>query len=303
MSCEIKMRKIKTALCATLLLLFTLFSFVGCKPIPSRDTRNTTPVVSCDLRVLFLKVGNADCSMLTIDGRHYLIDTGSKGSFPQLKSSLEVEGVTKLDGVFITHNHNDHIGGLKELLKLLPVDAIYGPYITDNNKKGENALDAIAEDQGMTIKRLKAGESLELSPTGAVLDVVGPVVFNPDSENDNSLVMYLAYQEHIILFAGDMQFSEEQTLLDHNALIQCDVLKVGRHGRSGATSSEFVNQVSPSIAIISTNNTYKNNTANSDAISTLEKSGAKVYLTQDSKAGIFVVCLGGVLEVVTDRIP
>ena len=241
--------------------------------------------------------------MLTIDGRHYLIDTGSKDSFPQLKRSLEIEGVTKLDGIFLTHNHNDHIGGLKELLKLLPVDAIYGPYITDNNKSGKNAMDTIAEDQGMTIMRLKAGDSLELSPDGVLLDVVGPVVFNPDSENDNSLVMYLTYQEHVFLFTGDMQFSEENTLLDQNALIQCDVLKVGHHGKSDATSIEFINEVSPKIAIISTNNTYKNNTINIDTITNLEKSGAKVYLTQDSKAGIFVVCQGGVLEVVTNRIP
>jgi competence protein ComEC len=174
-----------------------------------------------------------------------------------LKKSLAVEGVTKLDGVFLTHNHSDHIGGLKELLKLLPVDVLYGPYITGNDKSGKNPIDTITKDQGMTVKRPKAGDSLELSPGGAVLDVVGPVVFNPESENDNSLVMYLTDQKHIFLFAGDMQFSEERTLLDQNILIRCDMLKVGDHGNNDATSSEFINKVSPSIAVISTNNTYQ----------------------------------------------
>ncbi len=50
------------------------------------------------------------------DDQHYLVDTGETSRFMAnaLKMGIDLK---KLDGVIITHNHSDHIGGLESLLE------------------------------------------------------------------------------------------------------------------------------------------------------------------------------------------
>lgn len=59
-----------------------------------------------------------NCGLLTVDGSHYLIDAGFSGK--QLKERLARYGLTlsDIEGVFLTHEHQDHAAGLKVLSKL-----------------------------------------------------------------------------------------------------------------------------------------------------------------------------------------
>ena len=68
------------------------------------------------LSLLAIIVNKADALLLRSGETAYLIDTGSKNSFDALYRALTDEGVTRLDGVILTHTHSDHAGGLKKLL-------------------------------------------------------------------------------------------------------------------------------------------------------------------------------------------
>ena len=76
---------------------------------------------------------------------------------------------------------------------------------------------------------LEAGDTVELVPN-VEFDVLGPLEYNKDDDNDNSLVLKLSINGKTFLFTGDMQFAEEKTLLEAGVDLSADVLKVGNHG-------------------------------------------------------------------------
>jgi competence protein ComEC len=102
---------------------------------------------------------------------------------------------------------------------------------------------------------------------------------NDDSDlNNNSIVLKLSYKNTDFLFTGDVEEEAEIGMLAWGNILNSDVLKVGHHGSSTSTNLNFLNKVSPVIAVISTG---KNNFGHpSDkVISRLEENGIKVFRT------------------------
>lgn len=61
--------------------------------------------------------GNA--LVISMSGAHFLVDAGI--SCRKIRQRLQILGIPRLDGLFLTHAHSDHISGLKTLLKTLPL--------------------------------------------------------------------------------------------------------------------------------------------------------------------------------------
>ncbi|MBQ8645324.1 MAG: MBL fold metallo-hydrolase [Bacteroidales bacterium] len=56
----------------------------------------------------------------SLDGKHYLVDTGASGAFIENMEILSGDGVCnveEIDAVFISHGHNDHTGGLRKFFE------------------------------------------------------------------------------------------------------------------------------------------------------------------------------------------
>jgi competence protein ComEC len=259
-------------------------------PVTAEPEDSSKPEGKGDLQVIFLNVGRADSALVTFSGRHYLVDTGLTESLPSLVGALRGMGVETLDGIFLSHTHTDHTGGLTGLLQLFDVKAVYAAEITENKKNGTNVVDEKAAEAGKTVQRLKRGDEIVIDTAhpDVKFSVAGPIEYNADDDNDNSLVLYLASGDFSCLFTGDMQFAEEKSLLEAGALHPCTVLKVGNHGNPDATSPEFVSAVSPGIAVISTDSTVDTDTPSPDVLKELSKVQAKVYVTQDAKTGVRV---------------
>ena len=76
--------------------------------------------------LIALNVGKADCLLLLFDDQAYLIDGGWEQTYGTLREALQRYGVTRLNGVFLTHCDRDHYGGLLRLAaEDIPVDAWY----------------------------------------------------------------------------------------------------------------------------------------------------------------------------------
>ncbi len=253
--------------------------------LPGTIDASYAPGTDAAVRILFINVGKADAILISTDTRNYLVDTGEKSSAPKLIGALNAMGVTSLDGVFLTHTHSDHIGGMDALAQNVKIGMLYSAEFTELTKKGKNKHEEIASKHGLNLQKLAAGTIIPLD-NGVEAEVLGPLVLNQEDDNDNSLVLRLKANGKTVLLTGDMQFAEESTLLQSGADVSANVLKVGNHGNPDATSDQFAKAVSPQIAVITTDTTVDADSANPRVLSAL--SGAEIYITEDFPIGVLL---------------
>lgn len=240
-----------------------------------------------------LNIGKADCLLLQWADQAFLIDTGYEQNYPALETMLAQYGVTHLNGVFITHCHKDHLGGLLPLLKSKTgIDALYAPaYYAD--VKGPHPVSLAAAARGMGVTFLKAGDAI---PAGedAAFTVLGPITLNEDNENNNSLVMRFACPQGSILLAGDMKEDEEFDLLAAGVFEKTDVLKVGHHGDNKASTLKMLRIVQPKVSLILTSSQEENDTPARGVLTRLTAAGSKIYVSQDAHDALRVTLKNGV---------
>lgn len=247
------------------------------------------------LYVLFINVGYGDAALICYQGRAALIDSGEDTAAPRVFAALNYMGVTALDAVYLSHTHSDHIGGLTAVATNLPVKQAYSASISKNKKNGENKIAELCKELGVPLARLAAGDTQPFGE-GAYFDILGPLVYNEDDDNDNSLVQRLNVHGRRLLFVGDMQFAEERTLLSAQVDLAADVLKVGNHGNPDATGEDFALAVSPRAAVISTSTLEDDDSANARVIRALKD--AEVCVTEDYPLGVLLcVDAGGALSI------
>ena len=250
-----------------------------------------------DFAILFVNVGKADAAILQFGETAVLIDTGSAASTPQLIAGLNALNVSAIDAVFITHSHSDHLGGLSALAANYQIPVVYSPLLSEQNKDGEGKIVKRAEQLGLEHRELQAGERVAITSDVSFL-VLGPLELNEEDDNDNSLVLRFTYGATTFLFTGDMQFAEEQTLMDAGADLKSDVLKVGNHGNPDATGELFGALVSPAYAVVSTSTLQDPDSANARVVAALPT--AKVYVTQNFTIGLLLTLDGAGSPVVSN---
>lgn len=281
---KVKLVIILLGIFAVLAVLWGIFSQ------RSTEGENTYPLITSsetthDIFVIFIHAGRADSTLVQVDGKNYLIDCGLKKSFDTIEKVLVKYHVEKLDGVFLTHGHKDHIGGLKKIAKKYEIDTLYAAEISMDDDDGTNDIEEKAEEIEMPLNKLVQGDKVELAED-VYFEVLGPIMYNNVDDNDNSLILRMYVNGKVFLFTGDMQFAEEETLFDLGIDVSADILKVANHGNPDATSQKFAKLCSPEIAIITTDTAEDEDSANKKVISYFE--GAEVFVTQNYQLGLLV---------------
>lgn len=253
--------------------------------ISANQTTEETPESAYEVSVMFINVSRADATLVQIDRSAYLIDTGEKSSIPALYRALALCEVEKLDAVFLTHTHGDHIGGMEALAQKYEVGTLYSAEISEDKKDGGNKIDNLATELKIKHVKLTAGDKVNLV-SDVYFEVLGPLEYNTEDDNNNSLVLKLNVNNKTFLFTGDMEFVEEQTLLSIGAELSADILKVGNHGNPDATSDKFAQAVSPEIAVISTDTAEDDDSANERVRKALKE--AQILVTQDYECGVLL---------------
>ena len=251
-----------------------------------------------EMSLLAINVRKADALLLRCGTSAYLIDTGTKKSADDMLAVLRGEGITRLNGVILTHTHADHVGGLKALLESgIEIENIYtSKYYVLKKEDGKHPVDKAIKKKDYEVTYLAAGDTLPLD--GGKLTVVGPLDKNEEAENCNSLVLLAEGGGGSILLTGDMEFPEEASLLDAGLIPHADVLKIANHGEGDATSDALVAAVSPSLAVISTNTVDEPDTPDPRVMRLLSGANIPVLITQDSEKGILVILRNG--EIITE---
>ena len=261
-----------------LLLALSLFP---CLPASADD----------DNGLLAVNVGKADALLLFSGADVYLIDSGTAESWPLLARALRANRVDHLSGVILTHTHKDHAGGLWALAQSgVAVDHWYASAMYAETSKKKHPAVLAAELRGREVEWLQGGDTLPLD--GGRLTVLGPIA-QDEVENNNSLVLLAEVGGCSLLLTGDMEFPEEQSLMDAGLIGAVDVLKVGNHGNPDATLDSFAALTRPSIAVISTDSAVDTNTPHKRVLKALKAAGAQVAMTENAGQGVWVSCAGG----------
>jgi beta-lactamase superfamily II metal-dependent hydrolase len=191
----------------------------------------------------------------------------------------------RLDHVVLSHPHADHVGYLDDVLGCFDVKNVWDSgrflpshlyfafleaisnahdirYHTVAAIPGDRTLRG--RDQSVTMgqqvdwTRFGEGQRVALGKD-AWMTFLRADATEFSNVNNNSLVIMLELGEARVLLTGDAgsvadhnsPSPEAYLLAQHATQLKADVLQVGHHGSSQASSKEFLEQVSPRIALIS----------------------------------------------------
>lgn len=240
------------------LVVLVIGAFAKERVIDKKEvTETVNKVIDSELVIYFFDVGQADSILVKENEYTMLIDGGNEADgenlVEYLKKNLNINDIDILVG---THPHEDHIGGLPDIIDSFEISKLYLPNATTTTKIFEKLLDSI-EDNNLKITVPKINEEINLN------NMKFKVLYTGTDESDlnnTSIVLKLIYGETSYLFTGDATDITEEKLLNKD--ITADVLKIGHHGSSYSTTNEFLKKVNPKYGIISVgkNNKYEHPT-------------------------------------------
>lgn len=233
---------------------------------------------SGNLKIYFIDVGQADSILIEQNGKFMLIDAGNNDDGDLVVNYLKQKGVTKLDYVIGTHAHEDHIGGMDDVVKNFDEEKILFPKVTATTKTFEDFANAV-KSKDKKLYAPKSGETFEFANSS--FEVLAPNSQNYDSANNYSIVIKLKYKNKAFLFMGDAEKISEDEILQKGYDVKSDLIKIGHHGSSTSTSDSFIKKVNPNYAVICVGKNNSYNHPKKTVMDRLKKYNIKVYRTDE----------------------
>lgn len=229
---------------------------------------NAWPVLTGDLAVAALDVGQGASTLFWSKGSAVLVDCGGNSADDPgdvAADYLQSLGVSKLDALILTHFHTDHTNGVPELLERLEVPLLIAPEL-DGEDPYRDELLALAAGYGCEAKLLSDDASVPFG--NAVLTLYAPL--GDGGENEEGLSVLCTSGNFDALVTGDMNDVVEGRLIKYHSLPDIELLLVGHHGSKSSTSEALLLATTPETAVISCGyNSYGH-----PAPETLERLGA-----------------------------
>lgn len=206
---------------------------------------------STNSEVVFLSVGQGDCTLVTSEGRAALIDVGPKTFHSDAGSKIIVPdlkkwGIRRLDWILLSHPDRDHVGGLEAVHKAFPdakiiMSAVYKTY---------PKMDRTLAEAGIKVSDVEWVKSMSGQLGVFKVEVRCPPWDPSTDDNDGCMFVHIADRSASLTTSGDAPKAVERAMIpvmDWGA----DILHLGHHGSRTSTSREWLAAVHPNVAIAS----------------------------------------------------
>ena len=254
---------------------------------PGAQTRPVKVAKTFDFYVIDVE-GGAATLFVTPTGETAMIDAGNPGArdLDRIMAVLTEVGVKEIDYLISTHYHVDHIGGIQELAKRVPIKHYvdHGPS-SEEREQVAGFQASYAELYGKAKHTVvKPGDKLPITgvewrivtaagkaiktplpgggggkPNAACADFK-PKDANPLDENGQSVGSVISFGKFRLIDLGDLLWNREFDLMcPTNPIGTVDLYIVSHHGTDPSGSKALVDGLEPRVAI-SQNGTRKGGT-------------------------------------------
>ena len=237
---------------------------------------------SKDLQIYFVDVEGGQATLfVTPSGQSLLVDTGwpdnNGRDADRIVAAAKKAGISKINYVLITHFHEDHVGGVPQLVQRIPVETFIDHGENRETTDAHTVQDYQAYQQVLATGKYKhilakPGDVLPIEGMHAVVvsadaatisdPVPGAGQKNPacdnapkyptdQTENRRSVGTLITFGTLRILDLGDLTHDEEMQLMcPVNKLGKVDIYIVSHHGWDQSSSPALVDGIAPRVAIM-----------------------------------------------------
>lgn len=212
------------------------------------------PLAECT----YINVGQGDCILIRAPFNRYniMIDTGKPSQLKTVQTYLNAKSVTRLHTMIITHSDSDHSGNAEELSMTYQTKQ----YILTHQNEIEAGPYTFADINSIA---------------------------NED-QNQSSIVLFTEINNLKLLFMGDADDKTEEEIIHAYGNLQADVLKLSHHGSKTGSSDQFLNQIKPRLAVISSGSYNLYHHPSAETMEKLEKREIQSVITKkDGDISIF----------------
>ncbi len=259
--------------------LLTLLIIGGLSLLLNPQSAFAAPKEEKPLLIYSIDVEGGQATLfVTPAGASLLVDTGWAGNDNRdalrIQKAMENAGITKIDHVIITHYHDDHVGGVPQLVKLVQVDEFidHGINREDSEETRKNFTAYEAAIQGHPHRIVRPGDTIDLPGFNVVVlaadgeriaSVKGtkpaPNPFCAEekkwpedpSENAHSIGILVTFGKFRVLDLGDLTGAKEVALVcPNNPIGTVDLYIASHHGLNLSNSNSLVYAIHPRVAIM-----------------------------------------------------
>jgi len=240
------------------------------------------------LVVHMIDVGQADCFLLVQDGMTALVDCGTRSTGEDAVNYIKGLDINKLDYVVGTHPHDDHMGGMYDVITNFEVGSVIIP-----NGKPSSTTNWYTK----LMNELKTGEyQIQYVEQGDILNlgdatmlVIAAETEVSGNDNNYSICLKVSFGQMDMIMTGDAETEVEEIILQSGANIDAEILKVGHHGSDTSSSEEFLDAVSADYALISCGLPNKYEHPIKSTMEKLQERNIEVYRTDESGTVIMTI--------------
>ena len=201
------------------------------------------------LEIVFPQMLDCDAILLRCGGETILVDACKKAFSARIVNMCKQLGITRIDRVYNTHPHEDHIGGFREVIKEIEVGELWICFPEDYNDHMKTAVSA-ANKAGIPVRSYADGDVFTLG--GATIEV-WKLEGKSTEMNDCSAQMKVTFGERTFLMAADLEENGQKVFAEMKGeALDADILKYPHHGIE-KLREDYLAAVSPLFMVITNN--------------------------------------------------